>query len=99
VAAWLVGNTLPLTKVVQQLWQQLQTQDASSSQSEASLRNCVIDLATRKSFGVKGGKQTTLHIFLMWVATMMAHISFGPPTSRMLIRVDMSNMSISTMHS
>ncbi|DBA98101.1 TPA: hypothetical protein ACH3X1_014721 [Trebouxia sp. C0004] len=55
VAAWLVGNALPLTKAVQRLWQKLQAQDVSSSQTEASLRNCVIDLATRKSFGVKGG--------------------------------------------
>ncbi|KAL0034990.1 hypothetical protein WJX79_004632 [Trebouxia sp. C0005] len=55
VAAWLVGNTLPLTKAVQLLWQKLQAQDIASSQTEASLRNCVIDLASRKSFGVKGG--------------------------------------------
>ena len=55
VAAWLVGNGAPLTQVVQQLWQQLKSQDASTAQTQDSLRNCVIDLATRKSFGVKAG--------------------------------------------
>lgn len=60
IAAWLVGNSLPRNKAVELLWQQLQAQRTSTSHTEASLSNCVIDLATRKSYGVKGGQSFML---------------------------------------
>lgn len=56
IASWLVGNSLPRNKAVQLLWQRLQAQNTSTCHTEASLSNCVIDLATRKSYGVKGGQ-------------------------------------------
>ena len=54
VAAWLLGNALPLSSAVVQLWQQVS--QSTTSQTQDSLRNCILDLATRKPYGIKGSK-------------------------------------------
>lgn len=64
IAAWLVGNSLPKSKAIQLLWRQLQAQKSSMCHTEASISNCVIDLATRKSHGVKGGQLPVLPALL-----------------------------------
>lgn len=50
---------------MQLLWQQLQAQKASACHTEASLSNCVIDLATRKSYGVKQGQLLNMASFTL----------------------------------
>lgn len=88
IAAWLVGNSLPRNKAVQMLWQQLQAQKATCH-TEVSLSNCVIDLATRKSYGVKGG-QKMLHTVLPAPCTLSCSARLSPQY--------ISNLQMASVH-
>lgn len=53
VASYLVGCSLPLSEVTAELWE---LGNGSPDLTEAAVRNMIIDLAARRSFGAKDGE-------------------------------------------
>lgn len=60
VASYLVGNRLPLGALVDQLWLAHTHGDEASPIAKTAVKNLVLDLGCRRSFGPRDGESTTL---------------------------------------
>lgn len=60
VAALLMGSSLPLSKLVAQLTELHSTPEQGGEVTELAVRNCILDLAARKSFAARNGQSPLL---------------------------------------